>query len=334
MLQSVQPLAELRNTGLDVLLRALPQRDIQGGGGDRTPELRTAEGGHVREPVTVQPGRGAFVEDRGAHRIHAPAESFACHDDVGLDTLGVNTPQIAGTAETGLHFVGNVQGARRLARLLRRREVAGLGHRETVCCGHRFQDHRRHVVTGERIPHRVNVVEGNLHEVGRVVGVEEPREPLVSRGDRQPCVAVVGALDGDDLAAPGGESRTLDREVNDLAAAGAENDFARPGGELDETFGERRAPGGGKVVVADIHVVERVHQRGDDLGVAVAQVEGSAVEVNVENGMPVDIGEDVPLSFPDDEGDFLVYPELSLVGVPIRDGVAHDLRLAVITEHL
>ena len=101
-------------------------------------------------------------------------------------------------------------------------EVARWRHRETVCRGDRLHDHSGHVPAGERLLHRADIAERNLDEVVGLVGQKDLREPIVAGGQRQAGVTVVGLDDRDDLAALGGVTGALDRDVDGLAAAGPE----------------------------------------------------------------------------------------------------------------
>ena len=135
--------------------------------------------------------------------------------------------------------------------------------------------------------HRVDVAERHLDELVGPVGEEQLGEPVVAGGDGQPGVAVVGLDDRDDLAPLGGVPRALERDVDRLAAAGSEGHLGdRRGRRVDQSLRQRRAGHRGEVVVAHVEVLHAVDERGHDLGIAVPEVVGAAVEVHVDEPRP------------------------------------------------
>ena len=165
---------------------------------------------------------------------------------------------------------------------------------------------------------RVEVVERHLDELVRPVGQEELAEPVVAGGHGEAGVAVVGLHDRDDPAAPGRVPGGLERDVDRLAAAAAVDDLGQPlGSRLDQRLGQRRAGERREVVVADVEVRHRAGDRGRDLRVAVAEVVGAAVEVDVEQPLARHVVDEVVLAPVDDQRDAALDPEVGLAGVPV-----------------
>ncbi len=215
-----------------------------------------------------------------------------------------------------------------LAQLLDRLQVPGIGQREAVGRGDRLHDHRGRVAGLQRGGHRVDVVERHVHELVRPVREEQLGEPVVAGADGEAGVAVVGLDDRHDLAALGRVPRRLDGDVDGLAAAAAVHDLGEPGRcGGDERLGQRGARAGREVMVAD---VERPHADGeglDQLGVAVTEAEGAAVQVDVDQPGAGHVPDEVAFPPVDDEVDARLGPEIGLPRVPELAGLIQDLGL-------
>ena len=186
---------------------------------DVAAELRAAERRHVAPAELVQPARRALGDDARRGRVDAAREALAGDQHVRLDAEVLDAPQTARAPEAGLHLVGEVEGAGRRCRRLHRRQVAVRRHREAVRRGHRLQQHGRDLAAGQRALDRVDVAEGHLGEVGRLVGQEAPRAGVVARRAAEPGAAVVAGVEHDQPPAARGVPRGLDRDVDGLAAA-------------------------------------------------------------------------------------------------------------------
>src|SRR5204863_3422025 len=135
--------------------------------------------------------------------------------------------------------------------------------------------------------HRRQVVERHMSELLRPVGQKDLGEPVIAGGHGEAGMAVVSLRDRDDPAAPGGMPGGLQCDVNRLAAATAIDDLGEVGRcPADEFRGECGAGTGGKVVVADVEGSHAGGYRLDQLRVAVTQVEGPTIEVNIDQPGP------------------------------------------------
>jgi len=88
------------------------------------------------------------------------------------------------------------------------------------------------------------------------------------------------------------------------------------GAGLDQRLGQRRAGQRREVVVADVESLHRLLEGGDQLRVAMAQVVGAAVQVQVDQPAAGHVPEEVALAAVDHEVDSGVLPEVRLVRVP------------------
>ena len=228
-----------------------------------------------------------------------------------------DAPHLAGAHQPGLHLVGDVERPVALAQRLHPLQVAGVREREAVRRRNGLDQHRRAVTGAERGLHLPEVVERNVRELIRAVGQEEARETVVARGHGEAGVAVVPLEDGDDPAPPAGVARRLDRNVGRLAAARAVDHPAHVRrARLDQGLRQRRPRQRGKVMVADVEALHRLLERRDQLRVAVPQVVGAAVQVQVDESPAGHVPEEVALAPVDDEVDAGVLPEVGLVRVP------------------
>src|SRR6187200_3013989 len=115
-------------------------------------------------------------------------------------------------------------------------------------------------------------------------------------------MAVVALEYGDDLAPLAGVPGGLDRDVDGLAATRAVDDPTYVGGAgLDQRLGQRRAGQRREVVVADVESLHRLLEGGDQLRVAMAQVVGAAVQVQVDQPAAGHVPEEVALAAVDHE---------------------------------
>src|SRR3954466_11396536 len=85
-------------------------------------------------------------------------------------------------------------------------------------------------------------------------------------------------------------------------------------------------------MVADVEPAHRLLERGDQLGVAGAEVVRAAVEVQVDQPAAGHVPEDVALAPVDHQVDAGVLPELRLLGVPELPGAAQEVRLGLERE--
>ncbi len=130
-------------------------------------------------------------------------------------------------------------------------------------------------------------------------------------------MAVESAGEADDDPPPGGPARAFDRDVDGLAAAVGEHHAAHPGpGGGDQPLGEGGARRRRKVVVADVDVLQAVDQRLDEPRVAMSEVVGAAVEVDIEVGAAVEVPDPVAIAPSDDQVAALALPGVDRVGVP------------------
>ena len=173
------------------------------------------------KPSCFEPGRALLADDHARDRVHAARDALADDHDVGLDARLLDAPQLARPHQARLHLVGDVERVVALAQPLDRGEVAGLGQREAVGRGDRLHQHRGDVAAAQRVLHRLQVVERDLHELVGPVGQEQLGEALVARRDGEPGVAVVALGDRDDRAALPRVAGGLDGDVDRLAAARA-----------------------------------------------------------------------------------------------------------------
>ena len=158
--------------------------------------------------------------------------------------------------------------------------VAGLGRRKAERGRDRLEDDRGGVAP-DRCTHRLDVVVRHADDSGRLVAERLDPAPVSGR-PAEARVAVVAADHRDDPRAVPDRPRESQREVDGLAAGrsedGVREQFTR---RLGEPLGEPRPPAADQMVVADVDVVERLAQRADHAGVAVAEVEDAAVAVAV-----------------------------------------------------
>ena len=166
-----------------------------------------------------------------------------------------------------------------------------------------------------------------------MVGEEELREAVVARPDGEPGVAVVRLDERDDLAALLGVARRLDRDVDCLAACCAVDHALHVGGAgLDQRLGERGARQGRKVMVAHVEVLHGLFERRDQLGVAMAEVVRTAVEMHVDQPSAGHVPEVVALAAIDHEVDASVLPEVGLVGIPERTRALQHVLFRLVRE--
>ena len=159
---------------------------------------------------------------------------------------------------------------------------------------------------------------------------EEAGEAVVSTGEGKSGVAVVGVLNGDDLVALSGVASGLEGDVDGFTAAAGEYrvlEVARGAG--GKSLGELGALEGGEVVITDVKVIKALLDSLDDLGVAVAKVVGTAVEVDIDEPVAVHVVEEVSLTAIDYEVDAEVLPGRGLTRVPVALAALEKLGLGV-----
>src|SRR5829696_3754602 len=94
-------------------------------------------------------------------------------------------------------------------------------------------------------------------------------------------------------------------------------------------FGERVAGERREVVVADVEAAHGLLEDRDQLRVAMAEIVGAAVEVQVDQPAAGHVPEHVSVTAVDDEVDAGVLPEARLVRVPELLGAAEEIRLVL-----
>ena len=244
--------------------------------------------------------------------IQPARDPFAGDENVGLDAVLADGPQLAGSHEPGLHLVGDVERAVALAQLLDALEVAGVREREAVGGRDRLHDHRGHVAAPQGLLHRRQVVERDVGELLGAIRQEERGEAVVTGRHCQSRMAVVGLDDRDDLALLGRVPGGLERDVDRLAPTAAVDDLADVGRcGLDERLGERRTGEGREVMVPDVEVLHGSCHRLHDLGIAMPEVVGPSVQVDVDEPLARDVVDEVVLPPVDDERHPGVDPELA-----------------------
>ena len=224
---------------------------------------------------------------RGRDRVDAAAQSLARGEQVGLEAFLEEVPHGAGASETGLHLVEHEARAAIATDALDRRQVAGVGNRHAERGRDRLEDHGGGGLVDGSVE-RADVVEGNLHEPGKV-GPEGIPILGVAGGEREPGMAVVAAHHRDHPGAPGMGPSDLERQVVRLAATDAEHHSReQTPGRGGQALGERGPPTGHQMMVPDVERIERVAQRADHVGMTVSEVEHAAVAVTVEQPAPVE----------------------------------------------
>ena len=204
-------------------------------------------------------------------------------------------------AEARLHLVGDVHRLVSVAERADARQVSGRRRGEAVGRGNRLEDHPRDISALKKSLDRRELAERNRLEVRRV------REEVAGRGvlarcARQARPPVVAGVESDDLAPAGGMPGGLDRDVVGFAPARGEDRVGQvAGGEPRQLAAELRPCRAGEVVVADVELGDRLRGRGHELGVAMAEIERSAVQMQVEQLAPVEVPEPVALATPDDQ---------------------------------
>ena len=78
-------------------------------------------------------------------------------------------------------------------------------------------------------------------------------------------------------------------------------------------------------MVTDIVGIQGLFQHRDQLGIAMAEIVGAAIDVAVDQAAAGNVVNVITFAFPDHEIDAAVAPELGFAGVPISRGVGDDL---------
>ena len=247
-----------------------------------------------------------------------PVIPLADHHDVWGDAVLRDAPHLAGAHQAGLDFVGDVERIVTIAQLPDPRQITFMRHGEAVGCGDGLHDDGSRVAALERVLHRVEVVERHLDELAQgVLGEERPGEAFVTGLDRQARMSVIRLDDGDDLALARGVARRLDGQLHRLGPASAVDGVLQAvGGAGRERFGQSGPRERGEVVVAHVEAPGAGVQHFDQLGIAVAEVVGAAVQVDVDQTAAVEVVEAIAFTAIDHQIDAGVLPELRLVRVP------------------
>ena len=237
-----------------------------------------------------------------------------------------------GAAEAGQDLVEDEQDAVAIADLADRREVAGRRHEDAVGAGHGLEDHGgdrlRPLVLQDLLQVRtaggdgavVGVPGGRVEGVSAVPVVDMPggaavrvrvehahdaRDRRLGRpaprvaGERRGARggAVVAAVPGDDLLAPGHPARQLDGVLVGVGAAGREQRHAevarRHLGEQPGELGPRLAGEGRRQAVQRLRLAP---QRLDQPRVPVAEVEVHHLRGEVQVAAAVGVPEPAPLA--------------------------------------
>ena len=202
-----------------------------------TTEFGAAERGDVDERVVGEERVEFGGHERGRDRIDAPAQPFPGHDDVGLESLLLEVPHRAGSAEPGLDLVEHEADTALPTQPLHPGEIAGARDRHAERRRDRLEDHGSGRVPDD-VGEGVEVVEGHLDESGEI-GAERIPVLGVARCHRQPGVTVVAADGGDDPGAAGVRAGDLEGEIDRLAAGDAEHHAREQAvGRRGETLGE------------------------------------------------------------------------------------------------
>ena len=144
-------------------------------------------------------------------------------------------------------------------------------------------------------------------------------------------MSVIGLDDGDDLALFGGVARRLDRQLHRLGASCAVDGVLQAVGRARrQRFGQRGARERREVMIAHVETPGAGVQHFNELGIAVAEIVGAAVEVNVDEAGAIKVVKAIAFPAIDHQIDAGVLPELRLVRVPegFRRFEKFELRLA------
>ena len=104
-----------------------------------------------------------------------------------------------------------------------------------------------------------------------------------------------------------------------------------PGETLISDFRQGRARHRREPVIADIEIVERSFQRLDQFGVAMAEIIGAAVQVQVNQAAARHVMKEIALAPVDDEVDAGLLPELGLVRDSRSGSISRSPRLSIET---
>jgi hypothetical protein len=130
-------------------------------------------------------------------------------------------------------------------------------------------------------------------------------------------MAVIGVDDRDDLAPLLGVPGGLERDVDGLGATRAVHGVLQPpAAGRRQPLGQRGAGERREVMVADVEALGAAVQHLDQLGVAMPEIVGAAVEMHVDQPAAIHIEEQVALAAVDHQIDAHVLPGLGLARVP------------------
>ncbi len=243
-------------------------------------------------------GEGAGLVDvaAGGDALHDPAfPAVAAHGEAAADDLaqggqvgGDLEPGLGaaeGHAEAGDDLVEDEQGAVLVAESAQAFQEAGLGEHAAHVAGHGLHDDAGHLVAEgfEQVFGRLEVVvRGEEGVADHVAG--HPGRPgdgqgghaRAGRGQKTVVVAVVAALELDDLVASGVAAGQAQGAHGGLGAGVDHAQHLHGGDGLADGAGQADLVGaGGAEAGAGLH---RVQGRGRDLGISVAQEHGAPAE--------------------------------------------------------
>ena len=226
-----------------------------------------------------------------------------------------------------------------MAEVLTGLQIALARHRETVGRGDRLDDEGGDVALAQHLFQRALVVEGDLDEFVGPVGEEDLGKPFIPGGDRQAGMAVIALDDRHDLAPLGGVTRRLQGDFHRFGPARSEDRVFHVRSGLDQLFGEGRPRDGGEPVVAHVEIVEPGFQYLDQFGMAVAEIVGPAIQVQVDQPLARHVVEEVPLATVDHHRRAGILPEADLSGIPVLRRLREEVLLRVksevsVVEHL
>ena len=149
--------------------------------------------------------------------------------------------------------------------------------------------------------------------------MEKARARVGTGGTRQTGLAVIPRVKAKDATATSCVTRGLNGNVDGLATTAREHAVRHdPRRARRQLLGERGTIHAGEVMVADVDLVKGADERRDHLRIAVAEVEGTAVEMEVHQLMPGQVPHAIPLAAP--------HHELRAEGVPDLDAMWRNMR--------
>jgi hypothetical protein len=142
-------------------------------------------------------------------------------------------------------------------------------------------------------------------------------------------MAVISLDDRDDLLALGRVSRRLQRNLDSLGAAGAEDRVFHVRRGLNQLLGKSRTRNGREPVVAHVKIIEAGLQHLHQLGMAVPEIVGSAVKVQIDQAFARHVVKEIAFPPVDDHRRSGFRPEIDLARVPELGRFPEELLLGV-----